>query len=273
MSERMDSKLRELTYQLVAMAPEAPPFPEEPAVHLEPAPRRRHPLLWAATAAAVALVVVGVPLLLLRGDASPDTTFPVATSLPQTPTSTSAPEVTTTSMPQATTTTRPEPEAPACSAAGLDEPLVAQPGLPAAVAETRQAIYDAAIACDIPALVEIASAGERDFTASFGGQDAATLWTEREAAGVPVLADLVRHLNLAYAEPDARDSLQVYVWPFAVSMTSADGSGIPAEDLAALLEIYPIEELRQQFEIIGGYVGRRTGITDDGEWLFFVEGD
>ena len=40
-----------------------------------------------------------------------------------------------------------------------------------------------------------------------------------------------------------------------------------------LLELYPIEELRQQFEIVGGYVGWRTGIAADGEWLFFVEGD
>lgn len=78
MSDPMDTKLRELTYRLVAMAPEAPPFPEEPMVQLKPAPspaaparRRTTPLAWLAAAAAVTLLVVGLPLFLSRGDTTP----------------------------------------------------------------------------------------------------------------------------------------------------------------------------------------------------------
>ena len=272
MSDRKDSKVRELTYRLIAMAPEAPPFPQEPTVGLAPSPpaKRSSPALWVATAAAVALIVVGVPLLLLRGDPAPETTGPVVTQ-PTVAPSVTVPAATSTSLPEVTTTAT---SSTTCSASELDEPLVEQPGVPTVVAATRKAIYDAAVACDIPALVDLASSGERDFTASFGGDDPATFWVEREGAGVPLLADLVRHLNLAFAPPSGRaDDLQIYVWPFAASMPSADGEGIPAEDYAALLELYPIEELRQQFEVIGGYVGWRTGITADGEWLFFVEGD
>ncbi|HSF86904.1 MAG TPA: RNA polymerase sigma factor [Acidimicrobiia bacterium] len=54
MSDHMDSKMRELTHRLIAMAPEAPPFPEELMVQLKPAPaeeparRQRRPILWFA---------------------------------------------------------------------------------------------------------------------------------------------------------------------------------------------------------------------------------
>ncbi len=98
MSEPMDSKLRELTYRLMAMAPEAPPFPEEEMVQLNPSPaparsaRYRNPLMWVGVAAVAALLIVGVPLLLLRGGSAPNpsSTVPPATQTTETP-STTAP--------------------------------------------------------------------------------------------------------------------------------------------------------------------------------------
>ena len=36
MSDPIDTKLRELTYRLVEMAPEAPPYPEADVVQLQP---------------------------------------------------------------------------------------------------------------------------------------------------------------------------------------------------------------------------------------------
>ncbi len=108
MSDRMDPKLRELTYRLIAMAPEAPPFPEEAMVQLKPstAParpsRRRSPLVWVAAAAVVALVIVGVPLILFGpGDDPGPTTIPPATA-------TTVPDVTPTTVPDdVTPTTQP----------------------------------------------------------------------------------------------------------------------------------------------------------------------
>ena len=98
MSEPMDSKLRELTYRLMAMAPEAPPFPEEEMVQLNPSPvpapptRHRNPLVWVGVAAVAALLIVGVPLLLLRGGSAPNpsSTVPPGTQTTETP-STTAP--------------------------------------------------------------------------------------------------------------------------------------------------------------------------------------
>jgi hypothetical protein len=98
----MDPKLRELTYRLIAMAPEAPPFPEEAMVQLEPSPtpappaRRRSPLVWVGAAAVIALLVVGVPLILFSGDEPGPSTMPPATqtSVPDDVTPTTEPTTT-----------------------------------------------------------------------------------------------------------------------------------------------------------------------------------
>jgi len=97
MSDHMDNKLRELTYRLIAMAPEAPPFPEESMVQIKPSPvpapaRRRSPLVWVAAAAVIALVVVGVPLFLFRGGDTTPTLPPASvTTLPDVTPTTAVP--------------------------------------------------------------------------------------------------------------------------------------------------------------------------------------
>jgi hypothetical protein len=160
----------------------------------------------------------------------------------------------------------------ACSTTGLEAPLVEQAGLPDQVAATRQAIYAAAMACDIPALAALAAVGDEPFTATFGGSDAETYWTEAEQRNEPILADLVRHLNLPYRVDDAADPT-VYVWPSAVAMSSATGEGIPPGDYEALLELYSEAELQNMFDVIGGYVGWRLAIDESGDWRYFVQGD
>lgn len=100
MSDRMDSKLRELTYRLIEMAPEAPPFPEESMVQLKPAPspvapvRRRSPLVWVGAAAVIVLLVVGLPLILFGpgDDSAPASSVPAPTV---TVSPTTLPDVTT----------------------------------------------------------------------------------------------------------------------------------------------------------------------------------
>lgn len=94
-----DSRMRELTYRLTAMAPDAPPFPEE-SVMKAPNNKQRSPvMIWAAAGLAVVLLV-GVPLLFFRGgDEGPDEAAP-----------TSAPTVTATSVPVTGPTVAPEEE-------------------------------------------------------------------------------------------------------------------------------------------------------------------
>jgi hypothetical protein len=93
MSDRHDTKMRELTYRLIQMAPEAPPFPEETMVQLRPSPssqstppRRRSPLLLVGFAAAAVLLIVGIPLLVSRlsTEPAPPVTTPVPTTTPDT---------------------------------------------------------------------------------------------------------------------------------------------------------------------------------------------
>jgi len=95
MSDRLDSRIRELAYRLLYMAPEAPPFPEESMTTLKTPSRgpRRPVLVWAA-AMVGALVLVGVPLFLLRtsDSAGPATTVPPASS-------TTTADTTTTTVP------------------------------------------------------------------------------------------------------------------------------------------------------------------------------
>jgi hypothetical protein len=114
MTDHHDVKLRELTFRLMHMAPDAPPFPETPMTTLTPqrAPERQHipprKRTWngpAVAAGAFALVLlIALPAILLRGDDADPT--PPATKPPAT---TQAPP--TTQVPVATTppTTTPPP--------------------------------------------------------------------------------------------------------------------------------------------------------------------
>jgi hypothetical protein len=63
------------------------------------------------------------------------------------------------------------------------------------------------------------------------------------------------------------------MWPSAVDLTTPDGEGIPADEYAALLEVYTVDDLEAMFEGLGSYVGMRVGIDETGEWLFVVTGD
>jgi hypothetical protein len=56
-------------------------------------------------------------------------------------------------------------------------------------------------------------------------------------------------------------------------LTSPYGDGLPDADYAALLELYPVNELEEMFDVLGGYVGWRHGIDGSGEWRFFLAGD
>ena len=160
-----------------------------------------------------------------------------------------------------------------CSTDGWNAGLLPQPGLPDAVAATRRALFEAAMACDFERLVELAAAGSRSLETTFGGSGPEYFW-ESERRDEPLMRTLVEHLNLAYAAGQDGTGDSYYAWPSAFTeLTSAGGEGIPADDYAALLEYYPREELEYMFDQIGGYTGWRNIIAADGEWLYFIAGD
>ena len=78
---------------------------------------------------------------------------------------------------------------------------------------------------------------------------------------------LVRTFSL----PWARESLDIepyvyYAWPSAYLIESTE------VDWAALGELYSAEELETMRDY-GSFIGWRVGITETGDWRFFVAGD
>jgi hypothetical protein len=216
-------------------------------------------LVFAAAFGAVALAVGAMPLLFGSGDPDvagrPSTTqaLPVTTTWP----------VTTTGSEPATTA---PPGAADCSAAGMTMPKD-QEGLPEEVASMRRAIAEAAIACDFATLEDLAGP---DLVTSFGGGDFLHLVELEESGNERPLAILVGLFDTPYASEDYEDLPRHYYWPSALVYDT--WNEIPETDIAALLEVFTEEEL-DQIATFGSYAGWRIGITEDGDWRFFVAGD
>ena len=152
-----------------------------------------------------------------------------------------------------------------CSTSTLRLTLPEQ-DLPAAVAETRQRIFDAAVACDYDALAALAS--EEGFTFSFGAErDASAFWEGVEASSEEPKP--MRTLATILALPFTRNEAGSYAWPSAYSETPTDA------DWQALVDggLYTEEQVGLMRTQNTGYLGYRTAITPDGQWQFFVAGD
>lgn len=206
---------------------------------------------WLVFAAAFAAVVISVGVLpLLDGDddrtpvGSPDTTTPVEP--PSTIVPSTAPPV-------------------VCSGSGAILSVERQ-DLPAAVLYTRADLMGAATGCDIGSLEQLAAPG---FTTDFGGGGIEML-AEWEAAGEGKLGILAKILNMGHAEVVYGDGTKDYVWPAAFAYDTWEN--IPQEHLDELSAIYTPEEL-DQIAGFGSYAGWRTGISEDGDWRYFVAGD
>ena len=158
-----------------------------------------------------------------------------------------------------------EPEVE-CSTAGLRLTLPEQ-DLPEPVAETRQRLFDAALACDYETLESLA--GEEGFTFSFGGAESAgAFWREVEEAGVEQPLPLRALATILTMQP-TRNEAGSYAWPDAYSESPSD------EAWQALVHagLYTEEEVEQMRAQGTGYLGYRTAITPEGVWQFFVAGD
>lgn len=206
-----------------------------------------------AFVAAFALVVVTfglVPLLAGIGD-----TPPAADSTPPSV----EPAVTSTTWPVTTTITEPEAT---CPDVPLPGPIEA---LPVAVAETRDAIIAAAASCDFGALENLAGV---PFTTSYGsgGSENLALWHDQ---GLEPTRTLLTLLAMRHTAVQGQNG-DIYVWPAAHGYESWDQ--VTEEDLDELARIHTEGEL-DLFAQSGSYMGWRTGIDEDGNWLFFVAGD
>lgn len=165
-----------------------------------------------------------------------------------------------------------------CSASQLSPDLGDQ-DLPEAVARMREDIAAAAVACDYDALERLALAGGGDdgFTFSFGAPERgpAAFWRDIEESDVEegTSLPLAMLVELLGTEPDvSTQGPTIYTWPaVAVHEQPTD------EDWAKLEGVFPDDRLeamkRASREQGIGYLDYRIGITESGDWIFFVAGD
>jgi hypothetical protein len=131
-----------------------------------------------------------------------------------------------------------------------------------AVAATRESILEAAQSGDVGRLADLALGGGGSFTYSFGGNNPPSREELLEAWQDPELMEtMVALLNLPHTERDG-----IYAWPSAFADDATE------EDWAAVQVLYSEEEIAQMKQF-GGYIGYRIGITEEGDWIFFVAGD
>ena len=180
---------------------------------------------------------------------------------------TAAPQPTTVTVTETTTApaeTEPEVE---CSTAGLRLTLPEQ-ALPAAVADVRQRVFDAAVACDYDTLEEIALEEGGGFTFSYGGDtDASEYWRRVEESSGEEPKPM-RALATILTMPYTRNETGSYAWPTAYSESPTDEAWQALADSG----LYPQAQV-DQMKAEGMYLGYRTAITADGDWQFFVAGD
>jgi hypothetical protein len=181
------------------------------------------------------------------------------------PTTTEA--VTETLPPTTETETETQTETGECSTSGLRLTLPEQK-LPAAVAEVRQRIYDAAVACDYDTLEQIALEKGAGFTFSYGsGTDASEYWREVEESSSEEPKPM-RALATILTMPFTRNESGSYAWPTAYSENPSE----EAWQALAASGLYS-QDVVDQMKAGGMYLGYRTAITAAGDWQFFVAGD
>ena len=153
-----------------------------------------------------------------------------------------------------------------CSASSLSpEPAPAQPPLPPLVESMRRRITAAAVACDYVALaVRARENGARfDFVSRYSGgrtDDVAGFWRwKEEELGEPLLARLVKVLNLPYAQVQDR-----FAWPEMSVRPLTPG------DSKVIGGLYPADKVPDLLSNQGDpreYDGLRVVILSRGDWL------
>jgi hypothetical protein len=134
------------------------------------------------------------------------------------------------------------------------------------VADKVTRIAEAAAACDASALALLAS---EDITTTFGpgsGPEDIASWPPDDDR-FEIIAEL---LNMNREVTEMPDGSRLFVWPAAFAYDTWEE--IPTAAMDELLRIYTEEEL-DQISLLGSYGGWRIGITESGEWIFFVAGD
>ena len=157
-----------------------------------------------------------------------------------------------------------------CSAATLKNEGPMPQEIPQDVKDVRTEIIQAASRCDFDELGKLAQQGDDSFNYSFGESaardegDPGRYWEDLEDDDQPVMATLIRVLRLAPRKTSG-DGGDLHVWPAAAA-------GEPSEKDREAVEAAFKDENVDEWFTDDGYLGPRAGITEEGDWLFYVTG-
>ena len=84
------------------------------------------------------------------------------------------------------------------------------------------------------------------------------------------MADLVAVLQLTPGTMDLGQGTVFYVWPAVAALD--DWNEATEEQRSELADLFGADALAD-WDLFGGYIGYRVGITESGDWAFFVAGD
>ncbi len=147
----------------------------------------------------------------------------------------------------------------------VQSPTTTEP-LPIPVLQTRDAILAAIEAGDLDAVERLTDPDR--FSYNFGdGSNPVPEWRRDPAP----LEPLPKILRMPFATRQGTPEVEtIYLWP---ALTEADLAEPDANERAMLQELGISErEVQRMLEALGGYVDPRTGIAQDGTWLFYTTG-
>ncbi len=166
-----------------------------------------------------------------------------------------------------------------CSASAAPPGALTSNGVTPAAAETMANIDLAASMCDWDLFEQLV---DDNFTASFGGGEAIELWQASEQfwfdgdMGRKSTMQLLRQLLREPSGPlsdRSEDGTAATVWP-QVFNSDRGCDSYTDEDIASMGRLdYGPDDIDAGCEFAEGYIGFRTAIADDGQWMFFIAGD
>jgi hypothetical protein len=145
--------------------------------------------------------------------------------------------------------------------------------LPEPVRRLHDRLLEACKSGDIEKLRPFLETGESGTQLSFGGVDGDPIAFLKELSGdkegAEILAILEDVLESGYVHLDADTANDLYVWPYFFAVPLDKLTARQRVELFKIVTAGDYEEMKPY----GSYTFYRVGITPDGRWSFFVEGD
>ena len=145
--------------------------------------------------------------------------------------------------------------------------------LPEPVKRLYDRLIEACKSGDVEKLRPFLGTGDGATQLSFGGVDGDPIAYLKELSGdkegAEMLAILEEVLSAGYVHMDAGTPNEMYIWPYFFAIPLDRLTPAQKVELFKLVTAGDYDEMKPY----GSYIFYRVGITPDGRWSFFVEGD